>query len=163
MSPTIGNRFKGHLAHGDPRGPLTAAGGCIWPTVPAFRYWLKSDDASGELTFLNHNPIRIQYDAELSGHNVAIWKRLGFHYSIFTAVATKIHVPGTSIYTWWFSIRTVLRPFTPIAFQVERDIETCNRDIPLPNVPPYYPGPGGTGDTFRMEQIEWDQTSPPPV
>jgi hypothetical protein len=161
MSPSIADPFRGHLAHGDPRGPLSAAGGCTWPTVPAYRYAIRSDDATGQLAFLNHNPIIIEYSPGESSHNLGVWNLIGDHYSVDTTVAIKHHVAGTEIYTWYFWIMTAATPQIFLNFSVPRDVETCNRDIPLPDVHGGDPQLGETGDTFRMDQVEWDKTSPP--
>lgn len=163
MSPLHDNRFAGHLQAADPRGPLSAAGGCVWPTVPAFRYQLRSNDATQELRFLNHRPILLQFSGPQPSHDAAPWFLARVHPDVPFAVAIKQYTPGESTYKWSFSIGVDEFPGNPLVFFVVRPIETCNRTIPLPNVEAWDPASGETGNTFRMEQVEWNRESPPPA
>lgn len=162
MSPHVADPFVGHLPKGDPRGPLSAAGGCNWPTIPAYRYWLISDDATIDLAFLNTRPILLEFTSLQPAHNLGVWQLLGTSADVDSAIAVKLFTPGTSIYMWVFGIEVTAIPEAPLQFNVPRSVETCNRDIPLPNTWAFDIDRGVTGDTFRMEQIEWDKESPPP-
>lgn len=51
--PLYSDRFAGHVFQGDPRYLVSVAGGCTWPTIPAYRYWLISSDARGMLAEFN--------------------------------------------------------------------------------------------------------------
>lgn len=161
MTPLYADRFAGHMPEGDPRGPLSAAGGCVWPTVPAFRYWLISDDATEELAFFNTDPVLVEFDSPQPSHSYAKWTLVPPHAYVLAAIAEKRHWPGEGVYRWHFNIDVDEFPGHPLIFSIERPAETCNRNLPLPNVVAFDPASGETGDTFRMEQIVWDQTSPP--
>lgn len=162
MSPLYADPFKGHMPLGDPRNPLTAAGGCTWPTVPAYRYWLISDDATEELAFFNTSPVLLEFEGLQPSHNYAKWILVPPHAFVLAAMAEKRYWPREPIYRWHFEIQVDELPLRPLRFSIERSVETCNRDLPLPNVTAFPPESGETGDTFRMEQIVWDQSSPPP-
>lgn len=159
--PLYANPFAGHLEGGDPRGPLSAAGGCTWPTIPAYRYWLISNDATGDLAFLNTDPILLQFDSPQPAHNAAEWLLLNDHDYVDGAIAEKFFTQGDNTYRWQFEIEVIAIPEEELIFGVIRNEEKCNRDIPLPNVWAFDIDRGRTGDTFRMEQIEWDKESPP--
>lgn len=160
--PLYANPFAGHIEGGDPRGPLSAAGGCTWPTIPAYRYWLKSDDATGDLAFFNTNPVQVQFDSPQPGHDTGVWRLFVANPYVSAAVAAKVFSQGNSTYVWFFNINVVAIPEALLSFRVDRNVETCNRDLPLPNTWAFDIDRGVTGDTFRFEQIEWDKESPPP-
>lgn len=159
--PLYANRFAGHMPTGDPRGPLSAGGGCTWPTCPAYRYWLISDDATGDLAFFNTDPVVIEFASDQPAHNSAGWTLIEANPNVAFAVAAKEFTQGDATYRWSFFIFVIAIPEALLLFDVTRNIETCNRDIPLPNVWAFDIDRGVTGDTFRMQQIEWDKTSPP--
>lgn len=161
MTPFYDDRFNGHIEAGDPRGPLSAAGGCVWPTIPAYRYWLKSDDASGDLAFFNTNPPVLQFVSPQPAHDIAGWTLHIANPFVHVAVAVKTFVHPNNTYTWTFIVFVNAIPEAPLEFGVIRNAEPCNIDIPLPNVWAFDIDRGQTGDTFRMEQIEWDKESPP--
>lgn len=159
--PLYDDHFSGHLETEDPRGPLSAAGGCRWPTCPAYRYWLISDDATGDLAFLNTDPILIQFTGPQPSHDSAKWILHGANPFITSAVAEKLFDQGDTTYRWLFDVNVIAIPEAPLTFGVVRNVEKCNRDIPLPNTWAFDIDRGVTGDTFRMEQVEWDKTKPP--
>lgn len=159
--PLYADPFAGHIEDMDPRGPLSAAGGCTWPTIPAYRYQLISDDATGDWAFLNTDPILLQFDSPQPAHNAAEWILHGDNHYVDSAIAEKFYKQGDNTYRWAFEIEIESLPEAALVFGVIRDVESCNRDIPLPNVWAFDIDRGRTGDTFRMEQIEWDKEAPP--
>lgn len=163
MTPSVENPFTGRLADGDPRGPLSAAGGCVWPTIPASRYWLISDDATLDLSFLNNEPVLLEFTSPQPAHNLGTWNLLPPDPNVATAVIVKLANALETGYRWFFNIQTIAIPEAPLLFFIARDHETCNRDLALPNTFAFDIDRGVTGDTFRMEQIEWDQLAPPPA
>lgn len=160
MSPQIADRFAGHFSQGDPRGQLSAAGGCHWPTTPAYRYRLISDDATGDLAFFNTEPVVLQFASAQPGHNVGVWLLIVPNDNVVFAAAVKTFAPRASFYNWSISVGIVTLPEEVLAFNFNRNNERCNRDLPLPNVFAFDIDRGVTGDTFRMEQIEWDRVAP---
>lgn len=159
--PKYANRFAGHMPTDDPRGPLSAAGGCTWPTCPAYRYWLISDDATGDLAFFNTDPVVIQFTSPQPAHDVAGYSLIVANPFVALALAVKTFVQPNDTYTWSFLVIVNAIPEAFLTFGIIRDIETCNRDLPLPNTWAFDIDRGVTGDTFRMEQIEWDKEEPP--
>jgi hypothetical protein len=162
MSPKVADPFSGHLPDGDPRGPLSAAAGCIWPTVPPYRFHLISDDATAGLGFLNTRPIVFEFVSDQPAHDQAFWSLLGTHPDVSSGLVVKEYDFFRTGYAWAGQIWVNAFFSLPLLFRQLRPIERCNRDCALPNVAVYEPIDGVTGDTFRLEQIEWDKTSPPP-
>lgn len=161
MSPLVEDRFAGHYRPGDPRGPLSAAGGCTWPTVPAFRYALRSDDATLDLAFFNTDPVLVEMTSPQPAHDLAFWQLTDDNPNVRFANAVRVFTPGQATYLWAFSIDVIAIDEALLLFGLVRNNETCNRDIPLPNVFAFDIDRGVTGDTFRMEQVEFDQSEPP--
>lgn len=159
--PLFDNHFAGHIETGDPRGPLSAGGGCVWPTIPAFRYWLISDDATGDLAFFNTTPVVIEFASPQPSHDAGEWNLLAADPNVSSVIAEKLFNQGDTTYRWRFRIAVIAIPEEDLTFGVIRNVERCNRDIPLPNTWAFDIDRGVTGNTFRMEQIEWDATSPP--
>lgn len=158
--PLVANRFAGHFPQGDPRTPVTVAGGCIWPTVPAMRYLLVSDDATGVWSFLNTDGILVEHQAFFPGHDKGQWNGPLNFVPITRALGLKEYEWPASIYTWCWDIQHVLCS-SPIRFCVTRPYETCNRPIPLIEAWCLGSPLETTGTTFRMLQVEFDETKPP--
>lgn len=161
MSPRVADPFAGHFSPGDPRGPLSAAGGCTWPTIPPYRFWLTSDDATGDLAFFNVRPVLFQFASGQPAHNFTWWFRHGTHPDVGLARCLRRYTFAAPTSNWAFTIPVNAIPEESLNFNIDRPIETCNRGLPLPNTFAFDIDRGVTGDTFRLEQIEWDQTSPP--
>lgn len=70
------DRFAGHLRPGDYRGPLHGAGGCTWPTIPAARYLLWSDDAIGWFWPLRYTGILVQVVDQQINHDLIAYNHL---------------------------------------------------------------------------------------
>lgn len=161
MTPRYDDQFSGHIETNDPRTPLSAAGGCTWPTIPPYRLWLVSDDATGDLAFFNFAPLLLEWDAPQPAHDLAEWQLIGDDDYAESAIAEKLFTQGQNTYRWRFEIEVIAIPEEPLVFGIIRDIGRCNVTIPLPNVWAFDIDRGRTGDTFRMEQVVWDEDSPP--
>lgn len=153
------DRFSGHLSPDDPRTPVTAAGGCTWPTIPAYRYWLTSDDATGIFSFLNTEGILYQQSGTPPGHD-----RMKY-----TGIKLTGWTPST------YLIRDYSAEFNNIMWHLylhHKDCYfeinssgiqqpgKCNVDIPIFEFDCLW-GNGTSGKTCRLEQVEFDKDKPP--
>lgn len=160
MMPRYDNLFTSHMPVGDPRSPLTAAGGCVWPTVPAWRYLCVSNNATGIWGFLNYQGILITHMMFFPGHDYAGYFGGGGGTPITWIVAAKRYVRPEDFYTWEFQIQHA-ECSSQVSFEVVRPYETCNRMIPLGNHFCQDEPGSETGSSFRMLQVVFDQTEPP--
>lgn len=159
--PLFDDRFSGHFNNGDPRTPLTAAGGCRWPTVPAARYRIVSDNATGFLTPLNTEGILISKVTLGLGHDLCNYASDQIEPSPIGVTGVKRFLPETGGYRWEFDF-LVGSSCGIIETSTERPRETCNRAIVIGDYPcPLNPDLGRTGSTCRMLQVEFDATQPP--
>jgi hypothetical protein len=158
MSPLYNDHFSGHMEGGDPRTPLTVAGGCVWPTVPAFRYKLSSDNATGILQILNWDSIIVEKNTPGIAHDHCNYAMIRGPVGIFYAAMDKLARPDRQGYTWHVTI------IASICGMLLKEIpfprRKCNHNFVIGNI--WCPGyQGSTGDTFRAEQVEFDHLEPP--
>jgi len=152
------DRFKGHLSHLDPRGPLTGAGGCVWPTIPAYRYRLQTTNAYGSLSVLNTWPILIEQVTPAPGHDDMQYLMIGGPPPITFCIVWKRVAADRQSYDWEIGISAAGCGI--MEKTVTRSRRKCNEDFPIGEMacPSYY---GGTGTNFQAKQVEWDKTAPP--
>lgn len=159
--PKYADRFSGHLANGDPRTPLHGAGGCVWPTFPAQRYSILSSDASGVFQVFNFTPglvIRLRTQPD---HDIYEYVPFAVPPPWQITLCRKVYNPTTEGYRWELDMNAG-SGICSVQWRVEFPFQKCNVDVTLGNkecaggVPP-----GASGATFRMEQVEWDEVTPP--
>ena len=151
-------RFDGHLSHEDPRTPVTGAAGCVWPTIPAHRYRLSSDNAWGVLFPLRAQPILVEKVTPGDAHDACQWNMISGPPPILFAILWKSWNPHSEGYTWQLGITATLCGIMEI--EIERPEERCNRDFIIGEMTcPAYAG--GTGANFQARQVEWNKTAPP--
>lgn len=152
------DRFEGHLSHLDPRGPLTAAGSCIWPTIPAYRYQLSTTNAYGSLAVLNTWPILIQQVTPSPGHDIMQYNMLSGPPPIIFCVVWKRSAADRLSYDWEIGISATGCGIMEKTINKTR--RKCNEDffIGAMDCTMFY---GGTGSSFQAKQVEWNKTSPP--
>ena len=90
--PTYHNRFRGHMRLGDPRTPVSGAGGCTWPTVPPYRIMLYSRNPTGEWGFLAKEPIVLQYDLPTATHDYVVWYPLKLPTVVYRCLVEKFYL-----------------------------------------------------------------------
>lgn len=156
--PLYDDHFSGHLEHGDPRTPLTAAGACVWPTMPAHRYLLSSTDAYGILSPINGQGILVEKDTVGIAHDSCTWNMIRGPAPILFVFLTKSTAPDRQSYYWDIAMSATVCGI--MTARVTRSLRKCNEDFPIGDLvcPGYY---GGTGSTFKAEQVEWDHLEPP--
>lgn len=161
MSPKVANRFAGHMRDGDPRSQVFVAGGCTWPTVPAYRYAFLSGNATGIFSYLNTSFDMVEFNSELVPHWRGQWNTKPGLPSNMLILAFKEYNPGASHYKWTFEMHPPLCSGI-IVFNVLVPIGPCNTDIQLGNrYCPLQKMLGETGSQFRMVQCEYNANSPP--
>lgn len=159
--PKVENRFAGHMETGDPRSPVFAAGGCTWPTVPALKYRAQSDNASGSLSQLDGNGLLLPLITFPHDHDVSVWQFTAATGDIEFINATKFGgSPFGPGYKWRIDIK-IRGDFFIIIKEVLFPTQKCNVDVHIGNIVARGPSVGETGDTFAINQVEWDQVLPP--
>lgn len=159
MSPKYADRFEGHMPVGDPRTPLTGSAGCVWPTVPAWNYLVVSDDATGVLSFLNTLGIQLKPHATQRDFDDFRWSLNGGVPPVVNPELMKTELTDPYGYRLTFTATTVWGTFQSVTDFTER---VCNCCHPLTRTTVGFPIPlGDTGDTFRLLQVEFDETRPP--
>lgn len=161
MSPHVANRFSGHFPEGDPRTPLHAAAGNTWPTVPAYRFYLISDNATGTASFWNHATGVIEQEGPFHEHSDCYWSFVAQHPAADWFVLRKLWIAPQDFYTWQLAFQVTA------GSQIFGKIWTStfgpgNVDLAIGSILPVLPGPpGDTGSTFRALQLEWNGAVPP--
>lgn len=154
------DRFSGHLDNLDPRTPIFASGACDWPTIPAYRYMLVSDDAIGIMDFLNTDGILIEHMWTGGGIHLTQWSGPLNLVPVTVALFVKEWEDSNDHSDWRFLISFL--GFGPIGGSFVRPQGPCNVPMTLGNYQiPTCPSCGETGATFRMLQVEHDQVLPP--
>lgn len=155
------DRFAGHLDHLDPRTPVHGAAGCVWPTVPAMRYYLTSDDATGIFLPLNVSGILVMRMVTSVDHDDYRYVQFGPFPVISCPWFRKRKDPESTGYIWDIIINGSSGCGPDLVWEIHRPMETCNRTIEIGNkCCPLLPG-SCTGSTFRAEQVEHDAFQPP--
>lgn len=159
MSPHVANRFTGHMDEGDPRDLMWGCGGCTHPSVVAYNYLLASTNAWGVLSFLNTDGIQLKPNSPFGSSWQCSWIFNGPPSIVTTAVMIKYYPIGFDSYRFDLMVSTLLGTFFSIT-DFER--QSCNVTHMLTPAEMGGPPPiGGTGDGFRLLQVEWDETRPP--
>lgn len=158
MTPRAANRFEGHYANGDPRTPVTAGVGCLWPTVPPHRFFIKAENATGDLLFLNTQGVLIEKATAGPAHNFCAWSMPFPQPPVFACILQKEVWWAPFGYRWYFALHVL--PCGPMDQLIIRPEEKCNRDVNLE-------GMGCpltsdiTGTPLTAFQTEWDEVLPP--
>lgn len=160
--PLYYDRFSGHFESADPRTPLHGAAGCIWPTVPAFRYCLKSDNATGVFWLLNFTGILVIRTTAAVDHDDYRYVPIAPPPPYNITRCRKVWNPLTTGYRWEVDM-DLGSGLCPVSWRIERPNEKCNVNVILgarscPSPPPL----GSTGSTFRMLQVVYDEACPVP-
>lgn len=153
------DRFAGHFDPEDPRTPVSAAGGCPWPTVPAYRYQLSSTNSTGNLAFLQWAPIILELQESEFQHNLAEWHVIEAPYQVYSCVLYKAYNRDLyPEYSWQLALLISGWPDELIAYKWRSG--PCNVDLTWGNISNPYPG-GTFGTDFKQFQVEFDQLRHP--
>lgn len=153
-------RFVGHLGGDDPRTNLHGAGGCVWPTVPAYRYLLTSDNPTGPFQFLSTVGLLVQFASGDLGHDLALWLGPWNPLPGVTCTAFKSMEPSGMAWRWTIGIKVPTCP-SPAWGYFGPFYGVCNVDQVLGNIQCILPSIGETGSDLQMRQCEHDATGPP--
>jgi hypothetical protein len=158
--PKYADRFSGHMPEGDPRGPMWMSWGCDWPTCPAYKYLVVSDDATGFLSFLNTTGVLLEWRSQFIGTTKAEW--VGPKNVVPVTIAWMNlewfkHLDSGEWNGWIFpsACSQGVHMVVPIGYR------PCNKTVPIGDftIPP--PCESSTGSTCRMLQVEFDKETPP--
>lgn len=159
MMARYSNRFVGHIEPGDPRTPVTVAGGCRWPTVPPFRLQLGSTNATGLYAHFNHDPVLLQLDLSTATHNNGVWVPTLLPFWLYSCKIEKLYNPGMHPrFQWWVSIMLQLTGKLELA--VANRSGKCNVNVRFGNQIGGWLR-GRVGSEFGFRQVEHDQIEPP--
>lgn len=153
------SQFSGHFSPGDPRTPVTAAGGCTWPTVPAYRYLLVSDNATGILSFLNTEGILYQQSGTPPGHDEMLWTGIILGQEIQSTRLIRSYPTVQGNIMWNLYLHHQDCYFEMVTSGTQKPGK-CNVDVPLYEFDCLW-AEGTSGDTVRLLQVEWDEQRPP--
>ena len=156
--PLYDNHFAGHYETGDPRTPVTAGAGCVWPTVPAHRYLLKSTTATGILLGLNTQGILVEKGSPGPAHDECIFNMIDGPAPILFASIRKRWLSSIDGYAW--DIGIVVSICGGLEKTLDFPHQTCNRDFEIGNMPCPLTS-DETGPDFTAYQVEWNHTTPP--
>lgn len=152
--------FRGYFKKGDPRGPMFASLGSIWPTVPAYRYRIGSSDASGDWLFLKTTGILFEF-AEAIDDFIHLWHTTDDLPEWICSVAfTREWVPVFQRVYWRLRIQTTYWSL-PYQAQQIHGIKKSNTDLRLGNMATPFGPPGSPGIRLRAYQVEYDEENPP--
>lgn len=159
MSPHMDNRFKGHMAQGDPRDLMWACGGCNLPTIMAHNFLLCSTNATGVLEWLNTEGVLFIPNTPL-GSSWEFWWKFGNNPAPVTIALMKRTFPyNIDDYRIELQVSTLAGTFWSDTTFPRGD---CNKTHPVNGASLGFPVEiGNTGDDLRLMQVEWDQTRPP--
>lgn len=154
------HRFDGHLEHTDFRTCVTGAGGCTWPTIPAVKYLITSDNPQGAFGFLATDGILVGRATENVEHDFTIWQGPLNVVPVTFCFLAKAMFPDAVSWQWALTIKIPLCPLTtggvfgPFSGR-------CNRNFAFDNMVCSESSVGETGNDLQIQQVEWDQVVPP--
>lgn len=155
------DRFSGHLSELDYRGPLHAAGGCIWPTIPAMRYYLWSNNATGIFLPLRTTGILVQQTTQDPNHDRMNWAPVYSPPLINCDLFRKTIWENRLGYTWDIEINAGSPCGGVLVWKIEIAEQKCNVSVPIGNQPCVSQPTWTTGDDFHADQVEFDEIEPP--
>lgn len=157
--PKYADHFAGHMELLDPRSSMFGCHGCTWPTIPAYKLFLASQDACGTLSFLNTVGVLFTVTTDTPPPNAVQWNHNGIQLPIISAFVLKNGMEDP--YGYQLAVTMFMTVGT-----LEMDIvvaeQKCNRDHAMPVT--WIDGPFGTGctgHTCKLYQVEFDESTPP--
>lgn len=159
--PKVDDQFAGHMFPGDPRNNATGAFGCIWPTVPAYKYQIFGPEADGDWLGYRVTPPTVTLVTPVTEHDVPRWEMLE-SYGLFEFVRLDKLPIDTEVngFEWVLTWKNVgADPVISNSFTLTSP-RTCNTDVLLPNWNfPEIPGQLGPG--AKLLQVLWNEFEPP--
>lgn len=159
--PQVQNQFAGHMYPMDPRGLMFGAQGSMWPTIPAYRYRARSQNATGSMVFLNGDGVLLTLAVPLPAMELVVWYYESTETPFPAVVLIKWQPPAAHPGFQW---NVGVTPEVDTGFEVKeivRPISRTNIDIKVGSIIRVFPDPGDTGSTFNILQVVWDETMPP--
>lgn len=149
------------MESGDPRTPLFASIGCVWPTVMALKYRAQSDNATGSMSQLNGDGLLLELLTTPPTHDATVWQYFSAAGDIEFITLVKTADPSDVLgYRMRIDVKVRGDTFTVIE-DIRRPHEKCNVNQLIGNMVSRGPSEGETGDSFTMNQVEWNETMPP--
>jgi hypothetical protein len=160
MKYATSERFEGHLESEDPRTPVTAAGGCTWPTVPAHRYLLVDPDATGIWSCMVYNGILIEKVTPGPAHDACQWNMVMAPWPIIWTVVWKRWDRAKQQIEWEVTINNAL---CDALAQATKDFGywKCNQNFVFGKLGCTQSGVPAEMTNLQFLQVEHDKTRPP--
>ena len=153
--------FKGHFEPDDPRGPLSGAGGCTWPTVPPWRMRLYAPDPPGLWAWLKSTGLLYEQSGG-DGHDSTVWTAISaLPFYLTSAWAWRNWIPATQTLQWWLFFNS---PFVGPVIEVLNEstgIKPGNVDVEIDNSDWDWPPLASPGDELTLYQVYFNETDPP--
>lgn len=150
--------FDGHLDSRDPRGLLTAAAGCDWPTIPPYRVFLGSGNADGIWEFLQDAGLLYEMDLATDTHDYVKYNMIRAGGGVTESYIEREWSDQNEKINWWVSIWTIDCYFS-VQIYVAQNPGKCNVDIPLYNGECMEEN-GHWGDQLTIYQVQFDKEYP---
>lgn len=158
--PLFDDRFSGHLENDDPRTLLQAAGGCVWPTIPPYRWGICTHNSTGMLMPMRFSYVVLEQTTPPPGHDFMRWLMISGPFPIVAGWVDRTYTRSTHTVDYVVSL-TVSSPCGILVWRFSRGEERCNRGFDLGNKDcPGVPSAGSTGSGTKMFQLQWDKTEP---
>lgn len=148
--------FDGHFDGDDPRYVTTAAGGCDWPTIPAYRFMLMSDNATQAWAWLRMPSTLFQRTSPITVHDECTW---GLHSALFPvsfAFLQRSWLRDQNIIRWRVELHTIHCLFPAVAF-FNQAPGPCNGEVQLGEMT-CIAAPGTTGSHLKLIPVQFDKT-----
>lgn len=159
--PLFIDRFAGHYFPGDPRTPVSVAGGCTWPTVPAYRYFLHSPNATGVLLEMRTIGCLFTRTNNYPDHDDGSWILTAKPIVVANGLIRKVWLPAEQHAVWVVNLELTSGLGNLIWIWVN-GYQKCNVDKKLwSRCVEDGCEFGETGSETILQQVVWDELSPP--
>jgi hypothetical protein len=155
----VENPFQGSMHPDDPRDLIFGCGGCSWPSVPAWKLFLCSNDATGLLSFFNTTGVLCTIRPSHIDPNNMQWDLEEGPISVLDAFVLKNRFNDPYGYGFAVAVTGLWGVMETSARWPEQN---CNITHWLPEATVTFGLlSGSTGETFRIKQVLWDDVRPP--
>lgn len=157
--PLYDDPFAGHLELDDPRSPLFGAGGCTWPTIPAYRYIVCPAGTWGVFSGLDGVNIQLRLSVGQPAHNDCWWLGFNLPWPLTYGTLRKQWVQANNTQLWTLALTGgyVCGTVQWVWVRAESD---CNVDHNIGAAEcSISPPVGGFGSGTKLLQCEYDKTS----
>jgi hypothetical protein len=154
--------FKGHFESDDPRNVVWSAGGCTWPTVPAYRYRMYCSGGGGLWLWLRTAGLLMEAN-HVADHDDMTWESIsGLPFYLTSVWMWRQFQRDTGQVRWTLFFNS---PFVGPVIEVQNYFDAykkCNVDIAIDNSAWDWPPISSPGEELSLRQVYYDEDEPPP-